>query len=80
MDINNKVKVMKNLIVMIEETVFTKEMELEFANLEKLTDKSWQPFVEKTQYEIKVLTSKLAFYEARLKEFENENSNDTESR
>lgn len=73
---------MQNLVVMIEETLFTKEMELEFANLKKLTDKSWQPLVEKTGYEIEVLTAKLAFYQARLIEFEkeaDENSNDTPS-
>ena len=63
---DKQIALMKNLINMIEETLFTKEQELLFANFQKLTEKEWEVFAQKTQHECKVLTAKLKFYQARL--------------
>lgn len=57
---------MENLIAMIEETLFTKEQELLFANFQKMIEKEWEVFAEKNKHEIKILTAKLKFYQARL--------------
>ena len=73
-------KLMAMTIRMIEETLFTKERDLEYANLQKLTEKDWEIYVQKTQHEIKVLTSKLKFYKSRYTNMfkkDYENSNDT---
>lgn len=61
---------MTNLVTMIDETIFTKEQELEFANLQKLTKPDWRVFAEKTEHEVEVLKAKLKYYNAKLAEME----------
>lgn len=63
---DEQVTFMGNIIKMLEETIFTKERELEFANFQKLMEQDWEMFAEKTKHELKILNAKLKFYNARL--------------
>lgn len=74
----DRFNLVRNLVQMIEETLFTKECELEFANLQKLSDPNWELYaigdkrlgMQGLTGEIKTLKTKLKFYQAKLEEME----------